>query len=194
MENWRFPQATIALDNGKRILVQLRPDQAPNTVHSFIWLANQGCFDEYPIQRLVPGYVLDMSYSAFGQEFCKYMIANESRCQGFPNRLRMAPGMIGMGGYGPNEIAGGEFFFPLDQKTAAEKIDGRYPAFGQVLEGWEEVQRMGQLPTEPVSVASDFELRRPVPQPVLRQVRVETFGVTYPEPVRLSVYTKPPTW
>ena len=74
------PVATIQMQNGNVITIELRPDQAPNTVASFIDLANAGCYDGWSIARIVPGYVVDASYSAFDQERCKYLIANESRC------------------------------------------------------------------------------------------------------------------
>ena len=36
------PIATIAMENGKQIKVELYPEIAPNTVNNFISLANKG--------------------------------------------------------------------------------------------------------------------------------------------------------
>lgn len=82
-------------------------------MRSFLWLAKNGCYTGHSIQRIVPGYVIDASYNAFGKEMACYLIDNESTSHGFPNHLRLEPGTIAMGGYGELGIAGGEFFFPL---------------------------------------------------------------------------------
>ena len=189
----QHPIAAIEMENGKRIVIELYPEAAPNTVNSFIWLANQGCYDHHAIERIVPGWVADMSYAAFHQEICKYLIPNESRCMGFPNQLPMGPGTIGMGGYAMDEISGGEFFFPF---VYSEKLDGRYPGFGLVVEGLEEIQRWERLELEAVELPESmkFKVNRPLVPLVIRSVRVETFGVDYPEPVRLEGHPLPPGW
>lgn len=184
------PIATIAMANGARIVAELYPEEAPNTVNSFIYLAGQGAFDHYAIQRVVPGWVLDVSYTAFGRDVCKYLIPNESPSQGFPNHLRVEPGVIAMGGYAPDEIAGGEFYFPY----TSEGLDGRYPAFGRVLSGWEEVERIGRVPLRPVPTRQKLEINEPVTPEVIERVTVETFGVNYPEPLRYRDRPLPFNW
>ncbi len=188
----QYPIATISMENGRRIRIELRPDQAPNTVASFIYLANSGCFDHYPISRIVPGYVVDVSYTAFGKEQCKYLIANESRCCGFPNQLRVEPGVIAMGGY-PQGIAGGEFFFPLDY---FEKLNGHYPAFGVILEGLDEVLRWGNVPVRPVPYPEcpEVQINSPIEPILIQSVCVETFGQEFPHPVKLPMLQLPPSW
>ncbi len=189
MEN-RHPMATIRMAGGAEIVVELYPEEAPNTVNSFIYLARQGVFDHYAIQRVVPGWVLDVSYTAFGRDECKYLIANESPSQGFPNHLKVEPGVIAMGGYGPDEIAGGEWYFPY----TSENLDGRYPAFGRVLRGWEEVERIEKVPLRPVPTRQQLEINEPITPEIIESVTVETFGVTYPEPVRYTDRELPFNW
>ena len=186
------PVATIQMQNGNVISIELRPDQAPNTVASFIDLANAGCYDGWSIARIVPGYVVDASYSAFDQERCKYLIANESRCCGVNNTLRVEPGVIAMGGYDEG-IAGGEFFFPLDY---FEKLDGHYPAFGVILEGLEEVMRWGTVAVRPVPYPENpsVEINEPLEPLTIQRIRVETFGVTYPKPTTIPITQMPPSW
>ena len=60
------PIASIALSTGAVIRLELYPEIAPNAVTSFIYLANRQVFDHYPIERIVPGWVVDVSYHAFG--------------------------------------------------------------------------------------------------------------------------------
>ena len=71
------PVATITFSNGSVIQIELYPDIAPNAVTSFIYLAKQGVYDHYPIERIVPGWVLDMSYHAFHNPKACYFIPND---------------------------------------------------------------------------------------------------------------------
>jgi peptidyl-prolyl cis-trans isomerase B (cyclophilin B) len=190
---YQDPIATMSMKNGAEIVIRLCPSEAPNTVNSFISLSNRGLFDGHAIQRIVPGYVVDASYNAFSQEACKYLIANESRSHGVPNNLKMEPGVIAMGGYGEDGIAGGEFFFPLSYHA---KLDGNYPAFGVILSGLEEILRWEQVPLRPVPYPQDptIVVNEPVSPIVIASVRVETFGISYPEPVKLPMKNRPPSW
>ena len=56
----------------------------------------------------------------------------------------------------------------------APHLDGQYAAFGKVIEGIEEAQRI-------VSVKRDYN-DRPRSDEKMVKVTVETFGVDYPEP------------
>lgn len=187
------PIATMTMESGRQILIELYPDEAPNTVNSFIFLANRGMFDHHAIERIVPGYVVDASYKAFGKEDCKYLIDNESRSHGVPNGIRMEPGVIAMGGYGEAGIAGGEFFFPL---AYHEKLDGNYPAFGKIISGLEEVMAWETLPLRTVPYPEDpgIVINEPVTPLVIQSIRVETFGKEYPPPVRRPTAFTPPSW
>lgn len=189
----RRPVATIRMAEGAEIVIELYPDEAPNTVNSFISLANRGMFDHHAIQRIVPDYVVDASYTAFGREACKYLIDNESRSHGVANNLRVEPGVIAMGGYGEAGIAGGEFFFPLKYH---EKLDGNYPAFGRILSGLDAVLSWGRLPLRPVHYPADptIVVNEPVTPLVIESIRVETFGAEYPEPVKRTMTVRPPSW
>ena len=47
------PVATITLDDGRKMVLELYPDIAPNTVNNFIELANSGQYDGRTIHRIV---------------------------------------------------------------------------------------------------------------------------------------------
>lgn len=187
------PIVTFTMAHGPEIIIELYPEEAPNTVNSFLSLAQKGCFDGHAIERIVPGFVVDASYRAFSREACKYLIDNESRSCGHQNALRVEPGVIAMGGYGEDGIAGGEFFFPLEYH---ERLDGNYPAFGKILSGLPEILRWQTLPLRrvPYPENPDIEINEPEEPLVIASVRAETFGVSYPEPIRRSMNRKPPSW
>ena len=186
------PLATLHMKGGTKIVCELYPEEAPNTVASFLWLARRGCFDHHAIERIAPGFVVDMSFTAFGQDCAKYLIPRETREAGFPNHLPAIPGHIVMGGY-EDGIAGGEFFFPLAEK---EHVIWSYPAFGRVLEGMDEILRWGTLPVHEEPVPGDPNVIVTVPDqaPEIEYVEVQTFGEEYPEPIRLTNAALPGNW
>ena len=186
------PIATLHMADGAKIVCELCPEEAPNTVASFLWLARRGCFDRHAIERIAPGFVVDASFTAFGRDDAKYLIPRETREAGFPNHLPAVPGHIVMGGY-ESGIAGGEFFFPLAEKP---HITWSYPAFGKVIEGMDEILRWGALPVHEIPVPGDPGVTVTVPDcpPKIDRVELQTFGQEYPEPLRLKGAALPGNW
>lgn len=182
------PIATIYMANGAKIVIELLPDAAPNTVNSFIHLAKLGVYDGHAIERIVPGSWVDASYRAFHKEEAKYLIPRESELHPEIEPLESHPGCICMGGYKAG-LAGGEFFFPLRD---CPEHKGVYPVFGKVLSGMEEVYRLEKVPTEPV-LGMRITINKPLEPQIIEKVVVETFGVDYPEPVKLDA-PRPGNW
>ena len=56
-------------------------------------------------------------------------------------------------------------------------LDGAYAAFGKVIEGMENVNKIAETATD----YSD----RPLEEQKIKTVTVETFGVDYPEPEKI---------
>ena len=107
------PIATLHMKNGKKIVIELLPESAPNTVNSFIYVASRGYMDHHAIERIVPGNWVDISYTAFGRKECQYLIPNEFELNPQVVPLDSHPGVVAMGGYGEAGLASCEFFFPL---------------------------------------------------------------------------------
>lgn len=187
------PVASIYMDSGNKILLELFPDAAPNTVNSFIYAANKGAFDDHEIERIVPKDWIDVSYSGFGKREGQYLIPYEYELHPEIEPLDAEFGCVCMGGYGSLGQAGCEFFFPL-RKCPEHK--GIYPVFGQVLRGHEELERLRNLELEPVTSYPypGIEVNKPkVPQKILK-VEVELYGKEFPEPVILQTNEKPKCW
>lgn len=92
------PIATITLENGKSVTLELYPDKAPNTVNNFISLANSGFYDGLCFHRVIAGFMIqggDPAGSGMGGP--GYSIAGEFRMNGFAaNDLKHARGVISM--------------------------------------------------------------------------------------------------
>ncbi len=187
------PKATLYMANGKKIVIELLPEAAPNTVNSFIAMASKGYLDNHSIERIVPGNWVDMSYSAFHHKECQYLIPNEFALNPDVTPLDSYPGVVCMGGYGEHGLASCEFFFPLRD---CPDHKGTYPVFGKVVEGMDEILRLEKIETVPVTdfPIAGIEVNRPAQPEVVERVELELYGKTYPEPVRMESDWKPACW
>lgn len=186
----RNPIATIHLNNGKKIVMELRPDYAYNEVCSFISAAEKGYYNHFAIQRIVPGSWIDASYNAFFRKECQYFLPNRiaEECGG--QIKTPEPGDVCLGYFSDEEIAGTEFFFPLRK---VEELTGKCPVFAQVTEGMEELWRMEKVETYP-NPFEPVEINVPRRAEIMVRVEIETFGESYPEPDKIFPAQIPDNW
>lgn len=187
------PKAIITMQNKKQIVLELLPEYAPNTVNSFIYVASRGYLDNHAIERIVPGNWVDISYTAFGKDECKYLIPNEFTLHPEIEPLDSHPGTVCMGGYGELGLASCEFFFPLRD---CKEHKGVYPVFGKVIEGMDEIYRLEKVKTVPVEnfPVPGIEVNKPVSPEIIESVKLELYGVKYDEPIRCKTDKLPETW
>ncbi len=164
------------------ITIELYPEYAPNTVASFIWAAQNDMYKNRLIKRVVPGFVLQPSYCYFDDKRCDYMIQGEFSANGFENGLKMEKWTVAMAGDGEKMAHGCEFFITLSDETG-EKLRGKFSAFGKVTDGFEEVERIENLPLVQVYPRGvGAVIKQPVEDEYMLNIEVETFGVDYPKP------------
>ena len=164
------------------ITIELYPDNAPNTVASFIWAAGEKMYKDRLIKRVVPGFVLQPSYCFFDDKRCDYMINGEFAANGIENSTKMEKWTVAMAGDGEKLAHGCEFFITLSDE-AGEKLQGKFAAFGKVIDGFEEVERMENLPlvqVYPEGVGA--KIMQPVNDEFMLDITVDTFGVEFPQP------------
>ena len=182
METAKHPIASIEMSSGARIVIELFPEFAPNTCNSFIDLARRGLYDNREIRRVVPGFVIQPSYSSFEEPEMEYTISGEFAAAGFEGGIPNDYGCVAMGGDGKT-ASGSCFYFTL---CYDKRLDGRFPVFGKVTEGLEELKRIEGVALEPVQ--SDMPgviINVPVKPEIMKKVTIETFGCDYPPPVKL---------
>ncbi|QNU68165.1 peptidylprolyl isomerase [Ruminiclostridium herbifermentans] len=169
------PIVTIEMENGNIMKAELYPDVAPNTVNNFISLINKGFYDGVIFHRVIPGFMIqggDPQGSGMGGP--GYSIKGEFTANGFKNDLKHDKGVLSMARTMAPNSAGSQFFIMV---AKAPHLDGQYAAFGKVIEGIEEADRI-------VSVKRDYN-DKPIEAQVMKKVTVETFGVEYPEPEKV---------
>lgn len=158
--------------NGDVMKAELYPEIAPNTVNNFISLINHNFYDGVIFHRVIRGFMLqggDPDGNGTGGP--GYEIKGEFSYNGFKNDLKHTAGVLSMARTMIPDSAGSQFFI---MHKDAPHLDGEYAAFGKIIEGMEVVNKIAEMPTD--------YMDRPLEDQVMKTVRVETFGETYPEP------------
>jgi len=183
MEVEKNPIVTIIMDDDEKIEIELYPSKAPETVNNFIYLINQGFYDGLIFHRTIPGFMAqggDPDGNGTGGP--GYGIKGEFKSNGVNNTISHLRGIVSMARSSKPDSAGSQFFIVTDDSPF---LDGDYAAFGQVISGMEEVDKIVKsrvITRSPFGGGKD----RPVEPPVMKKVTVETFGVEYPEPNKLE--------
>ena len=169
------PVVTIEMENGGKIVAELYPEIAPETVNNFISLAKQGFYDGTIFHRVIPGFMIqggDPEGTGMGGP--GYCIKGEFLMNGVKNTLSHKRGVLSMARAGHPNSAGSQFFI---MHADAKHLNNQYAAFGKVTEGMDVVDAIA-------AVKTDYN-DRPQTEQKMKSVTVETFGVDYPEPNKL---------
>lgn len=166
------PMVTIHMESGGEIELELYPDIAPNTVRNFLSLARSGFYEGTIFHRVIPGFMIQGGDpQGTGRGGPGYSIRGEFRSNGFPNDLKHERGVISMARTQNPNSAGSQFFIMV---ANAPHLDGEYAAFGRVVRGMEEVDRIVASPRD--AADRPFEAQR------IERMTVDEKGQEYPEP------------
>ena len=169
------PIVTIEMENGKKIVAELYPDIAPQSVRNFISLANAGFYNGLIFHRCIYGFMIQGGCpDGTGMGGPGYSIKGEFAGNGFQNDLVHDRGVLSMARTMAPDSAGCQFFVMVEK---APHLDGQYAAFGKVIEGMEVADAI-------VSTKRDWNDKPRQPQR-MKKVTVDTFGVEYPEPEKV---------
>ncbi len=169
------PRVTFEMEDGGRMVAQLYPDKAPNTVNNFISLVKKGFYNGLIFHRVIPGFMIqggDPEGTGMGGP--GYCIKGEFSGNGVSNDLKHQRGVLSMARAMSPNSAGSQFFIMV---APAPHLDGEYAAFGMVTEGMEVADGIVNVPRDRTD--------RPLRPQRIKRVSVETFGVDYPEPEKV---------
>ncbi|MBO7358915.1 MAG: peptidylprolyl isomerase [Clostridia bacterium] len=170
------PVATLTTENGKKIIIELYPECAPNTVANFIELANSKFYDGLTFHRIIRGFMIQGGDpEGTGRGGPGYAIKGEFKQNGFEgNTLSHTLGTVSMARQSmPLDSAGSQFFIVTNEteQTAPTYLDGAYAGFGRVVYGIDTAMEISRTATD----SGD----RPLTRQAIKSVRVDTKGVEY---------------
>ncbi|RDY24073.1 peptidylprolyl isomerase [Romboutsia maritimum] len=160
---------TIEMENGKKIVMELYPNIAPNTVKNFVTLVQSGFYNSVTFHRVIEGFMLQGGCpDGTGMGGPGYAIKGEFRGNGFTNNLKHERGVISMARTMAPNSAGSQFFI---MHKNSPHLDGQYAGFGRVIEGIDVVDEIAKVATD--------RMDKPKTEQKMKEVTVETFGVDY---------------
>ena len=205
------PVATIEVENFGTIKVELYPDQAPETVSNFIALANRGFYDGTKFHRIVKDFMIQagskdgdgttsakISNLKDGGEDKDYSIKGEFLSNGVTNTIKFEEGTIAMARADYTQYSSSlkeesynsgcsQFFIMTKENT---NLNGYYAAFGKVTEGMDIVHNIENVEVKKADgdTSQNAEVSTPVNPPVVKSIRVETYGIDYGTPETLTPF------
>jgi len=139
------PKVTIEMENERKIVAELYPEIAPITVANFIKLAKEGFYDGLIFHRCIPGFMIQGGCpDGTGMGGPGTRIKGEFSGNGVPNPIKHEKGVLSMARSQDPNSAGSQFFVMV---ANSPHLDGQYAAFGKVIEGIEEADRIVDQPT-----------------------------------------------
>ena len=173
MEN---PVVTITMENGGKIVAELYPEKAPQSVRNFISLIQRNFYDGLIFHRVISGFMIQGGCpDGTGMGGPGYCIKGEFLYNGVKNDLKHKRGVLSMARSSSPNSAGSQFFIMHED---AKHLDGQYAAFGKVIEGMDVVDKIA-------ATKVDYN-DRPLTEQKIATVTVDTKGETYPEPDKLK--------
>ena len=133
--------ATLHTEKGD-IVLRLFADESPLAVNSFVFLSEQGWFNNITFHRVLPGFMAQTGDpSGTGQGNPGYMFNNEYN----PTLQFDEAGLVGMANSGP-DTNGSQFFITYGP---APHLNGKYTIFGKVLSGMDVLEQLTPRDPQP---------------------------------------------
>jgi peptidyl-prolyl cis-trans isomerase B (cyclophilin B) len=153
-----------------RMVLEFWDKDAPQTVANFKKLARQGFFDGTGFHRIIKGFMIqggdpkskNPKATDLGTGDPGYKIKDEF------NARKHVPGVISMANSGTPNSAGSQFFL---MHGAAPFLDGKYTAFGRVIEGMNVLNDIANTPVGPNAMMGG-EKSKPLEWTSIKSVKI----------------------
>lgn len=138
--------ATIKVKGYGDIVLELYPNDAPNTVANFVSLAREGFYDGRIFHRVIKNFMIQGGSSdGLGFEGSGKEIKGEFSANGFENNIKHKRGVISMARTMMSYDSASSQFFIMHETNS--DLDGDYAAFGKVISGMEIVDKIAEVAT-----------------------------------------------
>ena len=138
---------TLELSNGGKVVIQLRPDIAPNAVYRVQKLTSEGFYDGLKFHRVIPGFMAQGGDPKGPGEGGSPLPDLKAEFNGFPH-IR---GTVAMARADAVDSANSQFFIMFAPNFA---LDHKYTAIGRVMEGMAAADSIaqGEPPESPTTI------------------------------------------
>lgn len=144
--------------------VGLLDKQAPLTVNNFVFLANDGFYNNVVFHRIIKGFMIQSGDpTGTGMGGPGYRFADE-----LPPALHYEPGVLAMANAGPN-TNGSQFFVCSGEDSKHLNNHPNYTVFGRVVSGMETVSA---IENTPVGISQTGERSKPQ-----REVKINSIEI-----------------
>jgi peptidyl-prolyl cis-trans isomerase B (cyclophilin B) len=127
-------KAIIDTSEGK-IVCELFPKEAPETVNSFVFLSKEKFYDGLTFHRVEDWVIQGGDPEGDGSGGPGYTVKNEAK----NNTHKHKAGTLAMARTADPDSAGSQFYIT---KETASHLDGKYTIFGEVTEGMDVVNKI----------------------------------------------------
>jgi len=142
-------KAVLITTNEGTFMIELFPEDAPNTVNNFLKLVESGYYDGIVFHRIIPNFMIqtgdpntigpDSDRNLWGQGGPGYYINEEF------NTIQHDRGIVSMARSQHVDSAGSQFFIMHKDNN---QLDGKYTAFGRLVPGLPHaLDQIANLPT-----------------------------------------------
>jgi cyclophilin family peptidyl-prolyl cis-trans isomerase len=139
------------------ITLEFFPDKAPNHVRAFLRLASTGVLDGTSFHRVVKGFVIQTGFLATRGPLTDKQQKMVRSLQPEFNDTRHVKGIVSMAHGDDPASATTSFFICLGD---ASSLDGKYTAFGRVVDGMTVVEAIEQAPLNGEEPVTRIELKQ----------------------------------
>ncbi|WP_066503343.1 peptidylprolyl isomerase [Abyssisolibacter fermentans] len=135
----------IEMQDGGKMVFELYPEYAPETVENFLELAKAGFYDGLKFHRIVKDFMIQGGDpKGDGTGGADKNIKGEFASNGFKqNTLKHTKGVISMARSADPNSASSQFFIMHGDGFF---LDGDYAAFGKLIEGEETLDKIAETP------------------------------------------------
>jgi peptidylprolyl isomerase len=138
---------TLQLSNGGTVVIQLRPDLAPNHIQRIQTLVRRGFYDGLKFHRVVPGFMAQGGDPSGTGEGGSDLPDLKAEFTGLP----FLRGTVGAARTDNPDTANSQFFIMFVPNA---NLDGNYTVLGRVISGMDAVDKIapGEPPADPTKI------------------------------------------
>ncbi len=141
------PQVQFEMEDGNKMVFELYPEYAPDTVANFIELTEAGFYNGLTFHRIISGFMVQGGDpEGTGMGGSDKTIKGEFSENGFDkNTLKHTRGVISMARSQDPDSASSQFFIMHGDEP---QLDGKYAAFGKLISGEKTLDEIAATPVK----------------------------------------------